>query len=114
MAEKDYVYEIDPYNSKIIKLPLTETLELKLGEMESFQVKKTYLHVCYSSDSADAEWILDLPELPKKYKGSFEKIKFKGKCYLAGSTYKIGNGEWKVMRFPTFYDDYIKEWIKWM
>lgn len=125
--KKGFIYEVDPYKKQIKKLPLNRDIKLKLGQMKNFHINHTEIYIYgddtfFGSDGViadssttygstyDDRWILDLPDLPTYYKGSFKQLYFRGVCYLAGQTYKIGdNGEWKVLRFPEVYSNFFEK-----
>lgn len=115
--KQKYVYEINPLTKTIEKITLTKELKLKLGKLSCFQIKGTYMNLCFdkSSDFVE-EWTLKMKNGKCGYAGDPLESKFKGICYLAGKTYKVEGSQWKVLPFPTFYDMYIiddkyKEWI---
>lgn len=118
MTEQDFVYEINPITKTIKKIELTRDISYQLGELTNFQIKGTYMNLCYDKSlQEDQEWTLKLKKGQCGCTEDLLKRKFKGVCYLAGKTFRVEGQRWKVLAFPKFYDMYIiddryKEWIK--
>lgn len=111
---ENYIFEIDPKNKEIKKIPLTKDIKMKLGRMDFFCINNTGINIYFSTIEENNSWTLDLPELPKVYYGSYQQYSFKGICYLAGEQYQINDEEWKVLRFPHVYSTFFENSGKWV